>query len=52
MSKNVIQEKFEKEKNTGTDINQHLETIKKYVPLHVKSRIILSIKELRPSVKV
>ena len=30
MSKNVIQEKFEKEKNTVTDINQHLETIKKY----------------------
>jgi hypothetical protein len=30
MSKNVIQEKFEKKKNTVTDINQHLETIKKY----------------------
>ena len=30
MVKNFILEKFEKEKNNGTDINQHLETIKKY----------------------
>lgn len=30
MVKNFILEKFEKEKNNATDINQHLETIRKY----------------------